>query len=228
MKFTCPHCQTQLECDDSFAGSTADCPTCGKPLVIQASPSPLRATATPKFRVVPPRGARHNANGPAPGAGPAIQEKSPKPRSKKKRIIGIVLLVVALIFLLGKCSNEQPNSVGNKDAAKAQFVRIADKRLKSLGANIDVEWDGDALVVTLMQKGLTTAAGFAASGTEPFVSQWNTLKFTLLEKSHEISNALMSKGFDDHLMINFLDADNLNNPLLVILDGAVIYDATLQ
>lgn len=124
MKITCPHCQTQLECDDSFAGSTADCPTCGKPLVIQASPPPLRATAAPKFRVVPPQGARHNANGPAPGAGPAIQEKSPKPRSKKKRIIGIVLLVVGLLFLLSMCSGEQ-----SVDDFRADLVREANREL---------------------------------------------------------------------------------------------------
>lgn len=39
MKFSCPHCQQHLEADDSFAGTTVDCPTCGKSFVVGAVPA---------------------------------------------------------------------------------------------------------------------------------------------------------------------------------------------
>lgn len=39
MKFACPHCQTPLEADDSFAGASVDCPMCGQSLVIPAPPT---------------------------------------------------------------------------------------------------------------------------------------------------------------------------------------------
>lgn len=149
---------------------------------------------------------------------------------KKKRIFGIVLLAVALIFIFAKCFSANPMSDGSKASLKAQFVRLAKEQLAAQGGgnNWDVTWDDDALVITLVQDGLTTGVGFASMGTEPFVGMWNSLKFSMLENNHKLCDTLHSKGFEDHLMFNLLDADDRGKPLLVILDGAVIYDATLQ
>lgn len=57
--FKCPHCQTELEVDDSASGHTITCPACGKDLVI---PAPSAATAKPPPPPAP--------SGPAAEGGP--------------------------------------------------------------------------------------------------------------------------------------------------------------
>jgi len=52
MKFACPHCQQHLEADDTFLGTTVDCPTCGKPFVVEEAliiepPPPQVPDSTP-------------------------------------------------------------------------------------------------------------------------------------------------------------------------------------
>ena len=56
MKFTCPHCQQNLEADDSLNGAAAECPVCGKPFVIQADTpaEPPQPAEMPEMAQVPP------------------------------------------------------------------------------------------------------------------------------------------------------------------------------
>ena len=198
IRITCPHCKVVLETDASVKGTRVACPECGREFFAQRDKSPV--------------------------------VQAGKSNSKKKRIFGIVLLAVALIFIFAKCFNANHMPAGNKASLKAQFVRLAKEQLAAQGGgnNWDVTWDDDALVITLVQDGLTAGAEFAALGTEPFVGMWNSLKFSMLENNHKLCDTLHSKGFENHLMFNLLDADDRGKPLLVILDGAVIYDATLQ
>lgn len=58
MKFSCPHCQQHLEADESFIGSTVDCPVCNQPIHIEAPqppavPSPLPVEPTPPQESMP-------------------------------------------------------------------------------------------------------------------------------------------------------------------------------
>ena len=58
MKFSCPNCQQHLEADESFIGTTVDCPVCNQPIRIEAppptaDPSPFQVEPTPPQESMP-------------------------------------------------------------------------------------------------------------------------------------------------------------------------------
>ena len=87
MKFICPHCQQNLEADDSLVGTRAECPVCGKAFVIQAEePAEIPQTAeNPMIAQAPSTEAEvAHKNGPAPEAEarPPMQSAPPKAAPK--------------------------------------------------------------------------------------------------------------------------------------------------
>lgn len=38
-KFSCPHCEQRIQCDDKFSGKQIQCPGCNHLIVIPASPT---------------------------------------------------------------------------------------------------------------------------------------------------------------------------------------------
>lgn len=77
--FKCPHCQTELEVDESASGHTITCPACSKDLVI---PAPSAATAKPPSTPPPP---------PAPSA--SSPEGGPKSAMETARAMKFVVPV---------------------------------------------------------------------------------------------------------------------------------------
>lgn len=53
MKFACPHCQQELDADDSLAGTTVDCPVCGQAIFIEAPPPPETPPPPPSEPDIP-------------------------------------------------------------------------------------------------------------------------------------------------------------------------------
>ena len=47
MKFACPHCDQNLECEDRFAGMAIQCPACGEPIELPDSDNPDSTEAPP-------------------------------------------------------------------------------------------------------------------------------------------------------------------------------------
>ncbi len=152
-----------------------------------------------------------------------------KPKSKKKFVLGIAILAVALLCMRTSCSGGHSN--GDKmDAVKAQVVRTYNQEFSAFesGINQEVLWDGDTIVINLSHDAVTMSALFAASGAEPFVGLWNTLKIKMMEASYDALGIAFSQGIDIHVLCNLLDSTDTGTPLLSILDGTIIYDATLQ
>ena len=48
MKFSGPHCQQHLEADESFIGTTVDCPVCSQPIFIEAPQPPVAPPPLPE------------------------------------------------------------------------------------------------------------------------------------------------------------------------------------
>lgn len=71
MKFSCPHCHQHLEANDSLAGATVNCPSCGTPFTIEVTDEPSGALPLP-----PPPEERQ-----APVATPIEQETALPPES---------------------------------------------------------------------------------------------------------------------------------------------------
>lgn len=76
----CPHCQKELEATEDMAGQTAECPNCGKALVIPAQPKPklqLRKSAPSLPRSSPPPAPpSYSAPNPAPLREPPRKQMS--------------------------------------------------------------------------------------------------------------------------------------------------------
>ena len=87
MKFSCPYCQTQVECCDSFVGSSINCPTCGKPLVIQ---TPLPPKAAPTFRVV------FEPISSGPSSTVSNSGDKPRPTGRQSKLLSLKMPLVCL------------------------------------------------------------------------------------------------------------------------------------
>lgn len=58
MQFSCPHCQQPLEADDSFIGTTVNCPVCYQPFTVEP-PQPTEDAALPPPDTTPTDSANH-------------------------------------------------------------------------------------------------------------------------------------------------------------------------
>ena len=55
MKFTCPHCGQDIECDELWSGHEIQCPTCQRPLMVRPSPTRHRMRRWPSAKPGQPR-----------------------------------------------------------------------------------------------------------------------------------------------------------------------------
>lgn len=198
IRIACPHCKVVLETDASVEGTRVACPECGREFVAQRDKSPV--------------------------------VQAGKSNSKKKLVVGIAVLAVALLFMRTSCSGGHSKPGDNRDAVKAQFVRTSDKQFSTFGGDIkkEVLWVDDTIVINLWHDAVTLSAGLAASRVEPFVGLWNALKIKMLAANDEALEIAFSQGLEIHVMCNLLDSISPGTPLLTILDGNIIYDATLM
>jgi DNA-directed RNA polymerase subunit RPC12/RpoP len=193
-----------------------ECPHCG---VLLETGEPIEGTRV----ACPECGKVFVASPYDPGAAEAV-----KPPSAKKRIFGTVLVVVALLFILARCSGGPSKSDGAKETVKAAIKAKVLDAIADMPCGYDVNWLDDALVINLWADSLAVGAVFAASGNERFRRLWNTMKAKMLEASNTSAKISSAQGFEVHIMCNLFDSGDLDTPLLSTLDGAVVYDATLR
>ena len=79
--FSCPQCNQQIECDESYSGSQINCPSCQKVIAVPQAPG----SAAP-----PPTSVSHR---------PAYEAPPPKPKSKALR--NVLVITASIIVLIG-------------------------------------------------------------------------------------------------------------------------------
>src|SRR5580700_6041366 len=91
-KFSCPHCDQHIQCDQQWAGQTIPCPACSGQIAVPQIP-----VAT----LAPPR---ESSTAPAPSPAPVRKAaaKKPEPTFPLAKVLmwsgGVAVGVVALIF----------------------------------------------------------------------------------------------------------------------------------
>lgn len=225
MKFACPHCQQSLEADDSFAGASVDCPTCGQPLAIPQPPAaePPRKTAvwpSPSPDAPPKSGVRPR---PAPAG---VDADRPKSKKKLFLVFGILLFAAALLFGFAKVAGKKRPSVADKDAFRAKVASLASENLAAF--RHETRWDGDTLVINLWHEYAALGALMASAGFGQVSDAWNTARRGFVELSATLAKTAKDNGFEGHAIVNLLDINDHDACLLSVCDGVVVYDATLK
>lgn len=228
MKFACPHCQQSLEADDSFAGSSVDCPTCGQPFAIP-SPSAAEPSRETAVRPSPPPNAPSKSSVRPRPAPTGVDADKPKSKKKLFLVLGIPLFAVALLFGLfglAKFAGGKRPSVADKDAFRAKTVSLASENLAPF--RHEVRWDGDTLVINLWHEYAALGTLMASAGFGQVSDAWNTARSGFVELSATIAKTAKDNGFEGHAIVNLLDINNHDACLLSVCDGVVVYDATLK
>jgi len=160
MKFTCPHCGQEIECDELWSGHEIECPTCKKNLTVppkpDAPPHAAFAAAKPgqaKLSIGSSRAQHNTAERAVAPQAAALEQKlaeakaSQKGGGKKWIIAGVVVVVLGAgaffgyPYLQGKHSDTakpanskaaQPDAAASAEAAPAPAHKKEKKEKKEL------------------------------------------------------------------------------------------------
>jgi hypothetical protein len=85
--------------------------------------------------------------------------------------------------------------------------------------------DGVA-TINVWQDGIATAAVYAAVGEETTLDSWNTLVESMCSLSESVCSAADAAGYENiSCVLSVLNDQNMDNTLLTVMNGVVIYDA---
>jgi hypothetical protein len=85
--------------------------------------------------------------------------------------------------------------------------------------------DGIA-TINVWQDGIAAAAVYAAAGEQTTLESWNTLVESMCSLSESVCSAAEAAGYENiSCMLSVLNDQNMDNTLLTVVNGIVIYDA---
>lgn len=107
------------------------------------------------------------------------------------------------------------------------MAQIEDITAKNYGKdNYKMEYDDESVTISVWADGVAMGATYAAAGDETCLESWKTLVDATKDNCKSIEGALEAAGYDDMLvMVSVLNDQNLENTLLTVANGAVIYDS---
>lgn len=99
----------------------------------------------------------------------------------------------------------------------------------SYGENYKIDGDETGITISIWEDGIAAGATLAKAGNEQLIESWNYMAESLVEMSKSTKESITDLGFPDTtVMINLLNDGNLDNILLIIVDGEVLYDCTTE
>lgn len=155
-------------------------------------------------------------------------------------IILVVILVLPFLFPAKKTpsDNSAPvrasSAVSNDAVASAQGVPLEDVVAKmkdalqsSFGENYKLEYDETGVTITIWSENINAGAALVISGDNDAAAAWDTVVQNQLAAYESMASMLKETGHDNvALMYLIANAENKDNCLLMIADGAIAYDVT--
>ena len=159
-----------------------------------------------------------------------------------KKISKIALIVLAiivglfiLIMLIPTNDNTEANIppvteesvVETQTMSKEEFATVIEPALaKGWGENnYYTEWNNNTYIVNVWVKGVSEAVVYAKLGNEELLNIWNTKVVNgACSMSTTIKETALTNGLNIDVQINVLNDTNLDNVLLTVLNGEVLYD----
>jgi hypothetical protein len=82
------------------------------------------------------------------------------------------------------------------------------------------------VTINVWQDGIAAAAVYAAAGEQTTLESWNTLVESMCSLSESVCSAAEAAGYENiSCMLSVLNDQNMDNTLLTVVNGIVIYDA---
>ena len=159
-----------------------------------------------------------------------------------KKIFKIALIVLAsiiglftLIILISINDDtetdihpvKEESVVETQSMSKEAFTTASELILaKAYGENnYYTEWNNDTYTVNVWTEGLSEGIVYAKLGNEELLNTWNTtLVDSICSLSTTIKETVSTNGLNIDVKINVLNDANLNNTLLTVLNGEVLYN----
>lgn len=92
--------------------------------------------------------------------------------------------------------------------------------------NYKMEYDETSVTISVWADGVAVGAAYAANGDKECLESWETLTKSTVDNCTSIVDSLNTAGYDDMIVtFNVLNDQNTENVLLMIVNGAVLYDA---
>lgn len=137
-----------------------------------------------------------------------------------KKFISIIAIVLIMVVVVG-CSN---NSTTTKDDFLAFTNSTLDKSFSNAGFYHSARWDGDTLIVETWGDNIVEAVAYAVAGNYQFIDAWEGVVDTSVDLCSNIVSAANANGLNIDVEYHILNNHNLDNSLLVIKNGVVMYD----
>ena len=146
-------------------------------------------------------------------------------------IIGLFTLII-LISINDDTETDIPpvkeeSVVETQSMSKEAFTTASELILaKAYGENnYYTEWNNDTYTVNVWTEGLSEGIVYAKLGNEELLNTWNiTLVDSICSLSTTIKEAALTNGLNIDVKINVLNDANLDNTLLTVLNGEVLYN----
>lgn len=146
-------------------------------------------------------------------------------------IIGLFTLIVLISINDDTETNIPPvkeeSVVETQSMSKEEFANKIEQILaESYGENnYSTEWNNDLYTVNVWHEGISEGVAYAKLGNEELLNTWNiTVVDATCSLSTTIKEAASTNGLNIDVNVNVLNDANLDNILLTVLNGEVLYD----
>ncbi len=163
-----------------------------------------------------------------------------------------VVSIILILGVLGIWSNSGPDIPGSsklENPYPATEDRLAQEEIESnksefsgvsidtaiifiestLGKNfnnVKVYYDNGIIYVDILEDGIAASVLIALEGDSDYLKSWNDLVDSQIRLADSVCNLAQSLGLKDvSVVVNVLNDMNVDNVLLTVMDGLVIYDA---
>lgn len=152
----------------------------------------------------------------------SINSKINKPTAQEIEIADVLNAVPQekTVSAIEAVNNNDPDSLAAYLSVYEVFLR------ESYGENLKIDRDENFVTISFWEDGVSELALDAKDGSIQSLTAWNSLVADMIE-SHKIAkDSFREAGFDDVVVIlRLLNDQNLDNVLLIISGGAVLFDA---
>lgn len=123
-------------------------------------------------------------------------------------------------------SKESTSSIEPLDLDSA--IAIFEEQTKNIfGENYSLSYDETGVTLNLWQDGLAAGATLAAAGDSDYIKLWQAMTDSLVSMNTSMVDCLAAIGYDNMIIsLNLLNDSNHDNVLLMIINGAILYDCT--
>ena len=187
------------------------------------------------------------------GAPVSAQSPAPvKPIPVYKRWWFWVIIAVAVVALVGVSAGTKetapvetivaaqteapilPHVVTEAPAAEAPSASVSidtalmliDSVMKDNFKHYDISYEDEMVTIDVWDDGIAMGVTLAANGNKDFQNSWNTVVTNQLEFCDSVQTLLETLGLGNvSVFINILNDGNLDNVLLSVWNGVVLYNA---